>query len=131
MRALAVWPERVSSDHSSAQRSPDGDHFARHTAHRVPETPAPLLENPLKPSSPRFARRNFSLAAASAVLAACTTTGGGKTDSTPVAATPTTNTPPLDKPQMNTYTRFLARKLMLDMSNAWAATAPGDAPAVR
>jgi hypothetical protein len=37
--------------------------------------------------------------------------------------------PPLDKPQMNTYTRFLARKLMLDMSNVWAATAPGDAPA--
>jgi NTE family protein len=61
--------------------------------------PVPLLENPLKPSSPRLARRNFSLAAASAVLAACTTTGGSKTDSTPVAATPTTNPPPLDKPQ--------------------------------
>jgi len=61
--------------------------------------PVPLLENPLKPSSPRLARRNCSLAAASAVLAACTTTGGSKTDSTPVAATPTTNPPPLDKPQ--------------------------------
>lgn len=59
----------------------------------------PLLENPLKPSSPRLARRNFSLAAASAVLAACTTTGGSKTDSTPVAVTPTGNMPPLDKPQ--------------------------------
>ena len=61
--------------------------------------PLPLLENPLKPSSPRLARRNFSLAAASAVLAACTTTGGSKTDSTPVATTPTVNPPPLDKPQ--------------------------------
>lgn len=59
----------------------------------------PLLENPLKSSSPRLARRNFSLAAASALLAACTTTGGSKTDSTPVAATPTANVPPLDKPQ--------------------------------
>ena len=61
--------------------------------------PLPLLENPLKPSSPRLARRNFSLAAASAVLAACTTTGGSKTESTPVATTPTVNPPPLDKPQ--------------------------------
>ncbi len=64
-------------------------------------SPWPLLENPLKPSSPSLARRNFSLAAASAVLAACTTTGGSKTDSTPIATTPTTpttNTPPLDKP---------------------------------
>ena len=58
----------------------------------------PLLENSLKPSSPSLARRNFSLAAASAVLAACTTTGG-KADSTPVATTPVTTTPPLDKPQ--------------------------------
>ncbi|MFC6313307.1 patatin-like phospholipase family protein, partial [Paraburkholderia dipogonis] len=41
----------------------------------------------MKPSSPSLARRNFSLAAASAVLAACTTTGG-KTDTAPVAATP-------------------------------------------
>lgn len=70
------------------------------TAPLVPITSSlPLLENPLKPSPPRLARRNFSLAAASAVLAACTTTGGGKTDSTPVAATPTINTPPLDKPR--------------------------------
>ncbi len=53
----------------------------------------------MKPSSPRLARRNFSLAAASAVLAACTTTGGSKTDSTPVATTPAANPPPLDKPQ--------------------------------
>jgi NTE family protein len=63
--------------------------------------PEPLLENSLKPSSPRLARRHFSLAAASAVLAACTTTGS-KTDLAPVAATPatpTTNTPPLDKQQ--------------------------------
>ena len=39
-------------------------------AHRSTPTasPAPLLENSLKPSSPRLARRNFSLAAASAVL---------------------------------------------------------------
>ncbi|MEA3084252.1 MAG: hypothetical protein QOC89_1949 [Paraburkholderia sp.] len=70
------------------------------TAPLAPITsPLLSLENPLKPSSPRLARRNFSLAAASAMLAACTATGGGKTDSTPVAATPTTNTPPLDKPQ--------------------------------
>jgi hypothetical protein len=48
--------------------------------------------------------------------------------------------PPLDKPQINTYTRFLARKLMLDMTNAWSAfgtgpgageTQPAPAPAVR
>lgn len=63
---------------------------------------APLLENSLKPSSPRYGRRNFSLAAASAVLAACTTAGSkidGVSSSSPATATPTTNTPPLDKPQ--------------------------------
>jgi len=38
--------------------------------------------------------------------------------------------PPLDKPQMNTYTRFIARKLMDDMTGAWSnAPAPGNAPA--
>src|SRR6185312_3128920 len=29
--------------------------------------------------------------------------------------------PPLDKPQLNTYTRFLARKLMKDMTSSWTA----------
>jgi hypothetical protein len=29
--------------------------------------------------------------------------------------------PPLDKPQINTYTRFVARKLMQDMTSAWTA----------
>ena len=40
--------------------------------------------------------------------------------------------PPLDKPQMNTYTRFIARKLMDDMTGAWSnapAPGPGNAPA--
>ncbi len=38
--------------------------------------------------------------------------------------------PPLDKPQMNTYTRFLARKLMDGMIQSWEAFGPpaGDAP---
>jgi NTE family protein len=61
----------------------------------------PLLENSLKPSSPRPGRRNFSLAAASAVLAACTT-AGSKLDgvsSNTSAPTPTTGAPPLVKPQ--------------------------------
>ncbi len=58
----------------------------------------PLLENPLKSTPPRLARRNFSLAAASAVLAACTTTGS-KLEGSPITATPTPSTPPLDKPQ--------------------------------
>ncbi len=58
----------------------------------------PLLENPLKSTPPRLARRNFSLAAASAVLAACTTTGS-KLEGSPITATPPPSTPPLDKPQ--------------------------------
>jgi hypothetical protein len=33
---------------------------------------------------------------------------------------------PLDKPQINTYTRFLARKLMADMTNAWTTFGTGD-----
>ncbi|MGH3422115.1 MAG: hypothetical protein ACRDOD_21280, partial [Streptosporangiaceae bacterium] len=45
--------------------------------------------------------------------------------------------PPLDKPQINKYTRFVARKLMADMSNSWtsfggappAAAQPEPAPA--
>jgi NTE family protein len=52
-----------------------------------------LLENSLKPSFPSLSRRSFSLAAASAVLAACTTTGG-KLDSAPITATPTAPPPP-------------------------------------
>ena len=44
--------------------------------------------------------------------------------------------PPLDKPQINTYTRFLARKLMLDMTTAWSSFGAKDdqsapAPSVR
>jgi hypothetical protein len=35
--------------------------------------------------------------------------------------------PPLDKPQVNTYTRYVARKLMDDMTGAWSS---GPAPAV-
>jgi NTE family protein len=58
-----------------------------------PASSAPLLENSLKPSSPCLSRRNFSLAAASAVLAACTTTGS-KLDSAPITATPTAPQPP-------------------------------------
>ncbi|RAS39055.1 NTE family protein [Paraburkholderia bryophila] len=61
-------------------------------------SPVPLLENPLKSTPPCLARRNFSLAAASAVLAACTTTGS-KLEGSPITATPTPSTPPLDKPQ--------------------------------
>ncbi|WP_407672466.1 patatin-like phospholipase family protein [Paraburkholderia gardini] len=61
---------------------------ARYTRNRVARTPP--LEKSLKPSSPRLSRRNFSLAAASAVLTACTTTS---TDN-PVAITP----PPVSKP---------------------------------
>jgi NTE family protein len=70
-------------------------------APHTPDTPhTPLLENSLKPSSPRYGRRNFSLAAASAVLAACTTAGSkidGVSSSNTATAAPTT--PPLDKPQ--------------------------------
>jgi hypothetical protein len=36
--------------------------------------------------------------------------------------------PPLDKPQMNKYARFVARKLMSDMTNSW--TVAGPAPVV-
>jgi hypothetical protein len=40
--------------------------------------------------------------------------------------------PPLDKPQLNTYTRFLARKLMADMTNAWSSFgAPDTQPGSR
>lgn len=56
----------------------------------------------MKPSSPRHGRRHFSLAAASAVLAACTTAGSkidGQSSSNKGTATPAINTPPLDKPQ--------------------------------
>ena len=36
--------------------------------------------------------------------------------------------PPLDKPQINSYTRYVARKLMDDMAGAWSnAPAPGAA----
>jgi hypothetical protein len=37
--------------------------------------------------------------------------------------------PPLDKPQLNTYTRFLARKLMKDMTGSWTAFGTEAAPA--
>jgi hypothetical protein len=37
--------------------------------------------------------------------------------------------PPLDKPQLNTYTRFLARKLMKDMTGSWTGFGSGPAPA--
>jgi len=33
---------------------------------------------------------------------------------------------PLDKPQINTYTRYLARKLMADMTNAWSTVGSAD-----
>ena len=36
--------------------------------------------------------------------------------------------PPLDKPKINTYTRFLARKLMTDMTGAWSAYGGGPPP---
>ena len=41
--------------------------------------------------------------------------------------------PPLDKPQINTYTRFLARKLMDGMIGTWRSPAPSDrgGPATR
>ena len=41
--------------------------------------------------------------------------------------------PPLDKPQLNEYTRFLARKLMDGMTGSWEAMADAgrDAPATR
>lgn len=35
--------------------------------------------------------------------------------------------PPLDKPQLNTYTRFLARKLMQDMTGSWTRFGSGGA----
>jgi len=39
--------------------------------------------------------------------------------------------PPLDKPQINTYTRYVARKLMDDMIGAWSNMQPASAaPAV-
>nr|WP_235851364.1 patatin-like phospholipase family protein [Paraburkholderia acidicola] len=55
-----------------------------------------MLENSLNPSSPRSGRRAFSLAAASAVLAACTTTGSkpDTTTSNPSTDTPASVTPP-------------------------------------
>jgi len=36
--------------------------------------------------------------------------------------------PPLDKPQLNTYTRFLARKLMKDMTGSWTSFGAGGQP---
>jgi len=36
--------------------------------------------------------------------------------------------PPLDKPQINTYTRFLARKLMSDMTGSWISFGAPEAP---
>ena len=36
--------------------------------------------------------------------------------------------PPLDKPQLNTYTRYLARKLMKDMTGSWTAFPVRPAP---
>jgi hypothetical protein len=36
---------------------------------------------------------------------------------------------PLQKPQINSYTRYLARKLMDDMTNAWVAPVPAGEPA--
>ncbi len=36
--------------------------------------------------------------------------------------------PPLDKPQLNTYTRFLARKLMKDMTGSWTTFGSGAGP---
>ena len=39
--------------------------------------------------------------------------------------------PPLDKPQLNKYTRFLARKLMDGMTASWRAMGPGQGRAGR
>jgi hypothetical protein len=36
--------------------------------------------------------------------------------------------PPLDKPTLNRYTRFMARKLMMDMTQSWSSTEPAPAP---
>lgn len=71
-------------------------------------TRMPLLENSLKPSSPRLSRRTFSLAAASAVLSACALPGGSKSEPEPVKPSDSTaantvppalsTTPPIVKP---------------------------------
>jgi len=37
--------------------------------------------------------------------------------------------PPLQKTTINTYTRFLARKMIDEMLNTWSAPQPSDAPA--
>jgi hypothetical protein len=37
--------------------------------------------------------------------------------------------PPLEKPQLNTYTRFLARKLMKDMTGSWMSFGGGEGAA--
>jgi NTE family protein len=66
---------------------------------------APLLEKSLKPSSPRFTRRTFSLACASAVLSACATTGTKPSGEPAATATNNTTATPPATPQPAATTR--------------------------
>lgn len=54
------------------------------------------------------------------VIAAAMNVRGGESLGRAVVDIP----PPLEKTQLNQYTRFLARKLMDDLTNAWTAPAP-------
>jgi len=54
------------------------------------------------------------------IIAEALNTRGGQSIGRAVVDVP----PPLDKPTINRYTRFLARKLMDDMMNTWSAPPP-------
>ncbi|HEY3596689.1 MAG TPA: patatin-like phospholipase family protein [Paraburkholderia sp.] len=62
------------------------------------EARTPLLENSLKPSSPRLARRAFSLAAASAALGACALPGSKPEPAAPAGNSAAAAPPSVDKP---------------------------------
>jgi hypothetical protein len=56
------------------------------------------------------------------IIAEAMNTRGGQSLGRAVVDVP----PPLDKPQMNEYTRFLARKLMDQMTETWSAPPPAE-----
>ncbi len=58
------------------------------------------------------------------VIAEAINTRGGQSIARAVVDVP----PPLDKPKINDYTRFLARKLMDEMANTWSNPAPSAPP---
>ncbi|WP_407674282.1 patatin-like phospholipase family protein [Paraburkholderia saeva] len=93
-------PSRLRRGAIAVGDRPGTNAASRHAISLTRIARMPPLEKSLKPSSPRLSRRNFSLAAASAILTACTTTPGGSKPATtastdnPVATTP----PPVSKP---------------------------------